>query len=65
MFQSELQASKPSKPGFMIHSLEFWWLAKQFVRRPDTALNNERFAADSIKSFHAMVQELKGPNESI
>ncbi|PLB52453.1 hypothetical protein P170DRAFT_402660 [Aspergillus steynii IBT 23096] len=65
LLHSETHASKPLKAGFMEHSLEFWWLANEFVRRPEVALNQERFAADSIASFHATVQDLKGANANI
>ncbi|KAI9041340.1 uncharacterized protein KD926_006916 [Aspergillus affinis] len=63
MFYPDFRTSKASRSGFMIHSLEFWWLAKRFVQRPDVALNGENFAADFIKSFHGIVQELKASNE--
>lgn len=60
MFHSKSHPSQVPKSGFMIHSVEFWWLAKKFVHHPDVALTDERFAADSIATFHATVQDLKG-----
>lgn len=45
--------------GFMVHALEFWWLAKKLVKHPQIFSMRDEVAADSTEAFHEMVKSLK------
>jgi hypothetical protein len=45
--------------GFMVHALEFWWLAKKLVKYPQILSMRDEVTADSTATFHEMVKSLK------
>lgn len=47
-----------ANPGFMIHGLEFWWLAKMLAKQPRIFDGKGEIAADSVNSFHDMIRGL-------
>jgi hypothetical protein len=47
-----------SKSGYMMHGIEFWWLAKTLVRQSDLICNKDGFAFDSMDLFHEMLKYL-------
>lgn len=56
---TEHQLSSMGPSGFMVHALEFWWLAKKLVKHPQIFGMREEVAADSTVAFHEMVKSLK------
>ncbi|KAF3387475.1 hypothetical protein F1880_001534, partial [Penicillium rolfsii] len=55
----EYQLSSMGLSGFMVHALEFWWLAKKLVKEPQKFRMRDEVAADSTEAFHEMVKSLK------
>ncbi|KAL4781354.1 hypothetical protein BJX76DRAFT_363585 [Aspergillus varians] len=45
-----------SQPRFMVHSMEFWWLAKMLVKHPRTFRFRRGVSVDSVDGFHDMVK---------
>ncbi|KAF9885361.1 hypothetical protein FE257_012978 [Aspergillus nanangensis] len=58
-FCTRQKQSGVNMSGFMVHALEFWWLAKMLVKKPVTFGPNGRVATDSIQSFHDMIKDLR------
>jgi hypothetical protein len=56
---AEHQLSLIGPSGFMVHALEFWWLAKKLVKNPHIFSMREEVAADSTGTFHEMIKRLK------
>ncbi|KAE8368884.1 hypothetical protein BDV27DRAFT_166807 [Aspergillus caelatus] len=46
--------------GFMVHSLELWWLGKKLIQKPGRICLESALAMDSTRTFHEMIRELKG-----
>jgi hypothetical protein len=57
---AELQLSSMGPSGFMVHALEYWWLAKKLVKHPQIFSMRDEVAADSTVAFREMVRSLKG-----
>lgn len=56
---TEHHLSSMGPSGFMVHALEFWWLAKKLVKHPQIFSMRDEVAADSTEAFHEMVKSLK------
>jgi hypothetical protein len=56
---AEHQLSLIGPSGFMVHALEFWWLAKKLVKHPHIFSMREEVSADSTGTFHEMIKRLK------
>ena len=60
---AEHQLSSIGPSGFMVHALEFWWLAKKLVQHPHLFSMRDEVDADSTGTFHEMIQRLKEMQE--
>lgn len=57
---TEHQIPSMGPSGFMVHSLEYWWLAKKLVKHPQIFSMRDEVAADSTVAFREMVRSLQG-----
>lgn len=55
---TEHQLSSMGPSGFMVHALEFWWLAKKLVKHPHILSMKDEVAADPTAAFHEMIKGL-------
>lgn len=59
LFHARSQKLGTTPPGFMAHSLEFWWLAKMQVKQPHLFDMMDETNRDSVDVFHKRCASLR------
>ena len=54
----DIEPASAKRAGFIIHAVEYWWVAKALIRRPSAALVEENESPDTRNGFRRLVERL-------